>query len=933
MALFDRTTARTKLDVPRQWLDSRAMKRPLPSVSSFREPSGCLVCAEAFLALFGARGLRVLWSLALGIWSFFPSSHALAAAPENWSTNASASLSNGSFETGTSSPEGWQLHPGGSWVTDMAHGGAHSLRGDAKRQARIGESESVVVEPGADYRVDGWISCSSGVARLGVDFLDERDRVISHGSAPEVRAAAGWRYVALEANAAKATRARVWFRVNGRAELDDVALVPAANSFMGNKGLEPDDRGRIGFWGEEKDDTLLPGRRAGEFRPDSDVKHGGKSSVRLSPSADWFAFSSINYGLAPWTDRYEFSAWARCEGPATARILACWTDAQQKVVHVDAGDPIKGEDWRRISLSLTAPTNAASVRLVVAASGGRVWFDDGNLLRLRPRQWRVRVFVNQVGYDENGPKSAVVASNLFPPERSELEFELLTPAGKKVRSQKVPCSGRIYGGAEDDWGWYFWRTDFSSWRAVGQFRARAQLEKVQGESVPFLIESGAVLKETAQSAVDFFFIQRCGFEVPGWHKVCHLDDAKLPDGQHIDAMGGWHSAGDYNKLMYEHGDGGVAFALLKALSAAPECFDRYDRNGDGLPDALDEALWGAQFVAKMQVPETGALRNHVSQGPGRQWSKWSAPEVHTDNVVGTADDPVIQEGEGNSPLVIGAWARLSALREKGGRTNNYLAAALRLWNHATNGGTNAGSPYLLLSALDLHAVTGDQAYLDYARRSVNALLAQQTTTGRLQGAFGNYGEGVAASLASFALAYKNDPLIPGIAQALNGYIAFCARQADNPFGLSQQTVGQATQFFPSDLGHNFQILQRAWAAALAYRVTREPKALVFATDQMDWVLGKNPLDLCMFEGKGAFNPPRYHHRYNQIPGHERGAVPGTVPNGCVRDLGMADRPGFDLSRGGNRSPSHRTSEPWLVHNLFYLLAASQLHRAAREAGP
>ena len=98
---------------------------------------------------------------------------------------------------------------------------------------------------------------------------------------------------------------------------------------------------------------------------------------------------------------------------------------------------------------------------------------------------------------------------------------------------------------------------------------------------------------------------------------------------------------------------------------------------------------------------------------------------------------------------------------------------------------------------------------------------------------------------------------------------------------------------------------------------------------MDWVLGKNPLDLCMFEGEGTFNPPRYHHRYNQIPGRERGAVPGTVPNGFVRDLGMADRPGMDLSRGGNRAPSYRTSEPWLVHNLFYLLAASELHRAVR----
>ena len=55
---------------------------------------------------------------------------------------------------------------------------------------------------------------------------------------------------------------------------------------------------------------------------------------------------------------------------------------------------------------------------------------------------------------------------------------------------------------------------------------------------------------------------------------------------------------------------------------------------------------------------------------------------------------------------------------------------------------------------------------------------------------------------------------------------------------------------------------------------------------------------------------------------------GTVPNGFVDDLGMADRPGFDLSRGGNRSPSFRTSEPWLVHNMWYLLAVSALAGAA-----
>ena len=40
-----------------------------------------------------------------------------------------------------------------------------------------------------------------------------------------------------------------------------------------------------------------------------------------------------------------------------------------------------------------------------------------------------------------------------------------------------------------------------------------------------------------------------------------------------------------------------------------------------------------------------------------------------------------------------------------------------------------------------------------------------------------------------------------------------------------------------------------------YQVTKDRRALVFATDQFDWVLGKNSEGLCMFEGKGERNPP------------------------------------------------------------------------------
>ena len=206
----------------------------------------------------------------------------------------------------------------------------------------------------------------------------------------------------------------------------------------------------------------------------------------------------------------------------------------------------------------------------------------------------------------------------------------------------------------------------------------------------------------------------------------------------------------------------------------------------------------------------------------------------------------------------------------------------------------------------------------------------------MPGDSGDHGDVAAAAVTLFALQYADDPLRPKIVDAMRRYFEFCLSRTDNPFGLTRQGTEEpeASYFHPTvGLGVNFWILSRAWAALLIHQLTQDPRAVVYATDQIDWVLGKNPLNLCMFEGHGGLNPPRYHHRYNMIAGQERGAVPGAIANGMVRDMGIADRPGFDMSRGGGRPPSFRTSEPWLVHNMFYLLAASSLDRSVNAEEP
>lgn len=852
--------------------------------------------------------------------------------PENAAIGQSPLLPNGSFEEGQTVPTGWRLKGEGRWASGEAHHGKHWLTGSSESGATVWESDKVSIQPGAAYRLEGWLRVPTGEARIGADLLDEAGNVVERVETPAVQRLTSWRYVAVDWNAAKATAARVWFWTKGQAELDDVSLAAAAESFVANKSVDVgDQRGRIPFWGEERYDALLPGRRKGQFRLDSEVKHSGKSSMQLTATSDWYGFSSVAYPVPGWTDRMQISGWARCEPPATAQLLACWIDDAQKVLRIDNGPSIEGGEWKQItSLLSPPPPKAASVKLVAVAKRGSAWFDDFDILRLPSPQPAIRVLVDQIAYEKVGPKSAVIATNFFPRTGTAIKCEIVDSQAKGVWQGEAVCSGRISHDTANDWGWYFWRLNFGSFQEAGAYHIRVKVENASAESPPFVVGQGALVHETAQSAVDFFYIQRCGCDVPGWHKPCHLDDAKLPDGSHLDLTGGWHSAGDYNKLMYEHGDGGVVFALLELYDSTPKHFDRRDRDGSGMPDILKEAKWGAEFVAKMQIPETGGLRNHVQQGPRRNWTKWSAPDVHTDNKIGTRDDPVVQPGEGKSPLAIGGWARLSVLLDRRGIKNDFLARAERLWNHETK--NKAESPYLLLSALELHRATGQTAYLNFSRRCAKGILASQVPSGRLRGAFGSYGQQQAAALAQFALSYPNDALVTPIKESLTRYIDFCVSTADNAFGLSKQKVGETDSFFPPDLGNNFEVLGRAWAAALCYRVTRDERALSYAVDHVDWVLGKNPLGLCMFEGKGTLNPPRYHHRYNMIPGRERGAVPGTIPNGFVRDMGLADRPGFDMSRGGNRSPSFRTSEPWLVHNLFYLLAASALNDAY-SSGP
>jgi hypothetical protein len=502
---------------------------------------------------------------------------------------------------------------------------------------------------------------------------------------------------------------------------------------------------------------------------------------------------------------------------------------------------------------------------------------------------------------------------------------------------------KIHGGGGDDWGARYWTGDFSKLTAPGKYRASVQVGSAPVYSFPFRIGDELIFRETAMPAANFFSFQRCGCAVPGLHAACHLDDAKIPDGKggHIDATGGWHDAGDLNKYA------SIACRTVHALIVLNRS-SQGRLSDDERKKVLDEALWGAEFLRKMWQPGKGIIYHDVFSG----YDYWGNPALQTDNVPGTKDDRPLR-GEGPSAMTAAALA--AAAGQTGRR--DYRQAAEDLWRGACQAiGKDAEDPWvktsggvpdlgqdapgrrvrrtadLLLADLELQRLTGDARYAEGAKHRVAALVREQNPDGLWPSDV--YSRTVLLGVPPAALAlyvesqHGRNEAADLAKAALGRWLDRNLRLADNPFSLIPWSEGVFFNPHVVDnwyVGQNSQYLSIAWALYLTADVLHRPEARRLADRQLDWVLGVNPYGMCMFEGKGSYNPPSFMHQW--APARERGAVPGAIPNGFCRNAAdRADRPWFSAGLTAKQSDFH-TAEPWEPHNAFFILALTA--RAAR----
>lgn len=220
------------------------------------------------------------------------------------------------------------------------------------------------------------------------------------------------------------------------------------------------------------------------------------------------------------------------------------------------------------------------------------------------------VKVNQVGYEPDWPKKAIVSGFA-----GEISFKAGTPFRVLDIADKVVFRGALTSLKDFDSasGERLFSADFTALKQTGTFRL---LVDGGGESTTFEIRP-SLYTGLLRDLCRYYYFQRSGTELSPTHagifgrRAGHLGDSALPyqSGKSgtRDASKGWYDAGDYGKYVPT---AAVAIGdLLWTYESFPALFTDQQmtipESGNKIPDLLDEIRWGLDWILKMQDDSGG----------------------------------------------------------------------------------------------------------------------------------------------------------------------------------------------------------------------------------------------------------------------------------------------------------------------------------------
>ncbi|SHK59831.1 glycoside hydrolase family 9 protein [Fibrobacter sp. UWB12] len=501
------------------------------------------------------------------------------------------------------------------------------------------------------------------------------------------------------------------------------------------------------------------------------------------------------------------------------------------------------------------------------------------------------------GYAPSSSKTFLIA---FSEDVSlaSVKFKILNTSSNCVFEGVAEKLGRC-----DYTGEFLYKGDFSSVTALGLYRI--VLEGLNVTSHEFQI-SGEWLARETRANIKSFYYQRSGVELPAkfagaWARpAAHLDSAlefhpTMNRSGVWNAHGGWYDAGDYGKYIV---NGGVSVATLMLACELRKTSEfvggaAFKESFEQPVSLLDEIRFELEFFLRMQDDDGGVF--------------FKVTPYRWDGFVTPAESDASQKryilGKSTSSTLnfVGALAQAYCLYTDvdADFAAECLKASVRAylwaeqnpevdWPHNTEGSGGYGDPDLGDDFFWARAMLYRALVAENADKIVGGVAAElierieKQLPADMEAFLPTYGLQWRSTqnLAWFALATMDCKWTEKARKAFM-YTAeeILKLQNEDPYSLSIR------KFI---WGSNGDIANHALTLYLAYEWFKEPKYCKAAMEQIEFIYGRNPVDVSFVTGS-SWNSPKFpHHRISHSDGVVK-PVPGLVVGGINVDRQDAHR--------------------------------------------
>jgi hypothetical protein len=585
----------------------------------------------------------------------------------------------------------------------------------------------------------------------------------------------------------------------------------------------------------------------------------------------------------------------------------------------------------------------------------------------------VKILVNHVGYEPAGSKNAVIQGHAGDTFDNFSVRELA--AGAVVLSGKV----RFVGPVQKWKDWVFGTIDFSPLTEEGTYVIEVSTGRGAVTSHPVPVQKSVLERNTLSDVIYYFKGQRSSGP---WDKADRAMAFEGRDGAVDVHGGWFDATGDYGKHLSHlsfstyFNPQQISLTAWSLFESYRELVRRDDPNFKQYAKRLlDEAMFGADYLVRIKNPKGSFYITVSGRGPEKKPEDRLITPKATRHIILTTEtkdtfrdygrdrqvneasyEAGYREGAG---LCIAALAMASTFKVSGDFSNaDYLKAAEAAFSFLEKNNVqflNDGKENILddtcalLAAGELFRATAKPVYKDAADKRARSLEARLM----MDGSPANYwraddgtrpffhpvdaGLPVVGLLKYAEIADGLDPAraLDTVRKSLEFELTVTAEVA-NPFGYSRQFVQDKTGarrtsfFFPHNTetepwwqGENARLGSIAAAARLALRHFDRKgefgrKLEAFSRNQLNWILGLNPYDSCMLQGKGRNNPA-----YMFFDSYEYTNAPGGIVNGITAGIKEEQDIDYCLHFGQTgKDDDWRWAEQWLPHAAWYLYAVS-----------